>query len=564
MKKRIGEFVLCLFLWCALPVPAIAANQINTIDIQAAIYEDGSMYVIQTWEGTFDEGTENYITMNAPDYLTINNLQVSDKNGIYETVKEWAADKSFAEKTNKCGIHYTDIGYEICFGISEYGHNRYSIEYLLDNAVGSYSDKDGVNFRFVCDKMNTTPTDVKVEIRFANGTPITDEIADIWGFGFDGIVEFADGAIFAYTESPISADNHVTVMFSLEKGIIWPSRQEQDSFETVKQTAFAGSSYGADSEVYEEVTTLEMFLGIVIGIGFPAFLVAFIIRRSKKKRQKQLDKFAEKAGYFRELPNKGNTNASYVLGKLFNVCDEGAILATGMLKLIDLGCLEPITEEAVGFMGRIKESVNLRIIGGHHSSMNEFDEYLYTVLEGAAGADGILQEKELECFADQNDKLLRTYINKCESIGKSYLNHRHCLNRWDMPSRLQYLTPDGEKELGELLGFKKYLEDFSLIAERGVVELPIWKELLSYAMLFGIADRLAEQMKELYPSIAAQVSVYNQSLSSAYFSHTLLYRNMRQAEKRRDEERREKGGGGFTSMGGGSGSIGGGSGGGSR
>jgi len=34
--------------------------------------------------------------------------------------------------------------------------------------------------------MNTTPTDVKVEIRLADGTPITDETAEIWGFGYGG------------------------------------------------------------------------------------------------------------------------------------------------------------------------------------------------------------------------------------------------------------------------------------------------------------------------------------------------------------------------------------------
>jgi uncharacterized membrane protein len=53
------------------------------------------------------------------------------------------------------------------------------------------------------------------------------------------------------------------------------------------------------------------------------------------------------------------------------------------------------------------------------------------------------------------------------------------------------------------MGLKRYLTDFSLIAERGVKEMPIWRELLTYAMLFGIADQVAEQMKELYPQFSS-------------------------------------------------------------
>ena len=188
MRKKVSGLILCFALLFALPFPAFAANQVNTMDIQVVIYEDGSMYVTQVWEGDFDEGTESYIPMNAPETLTISQLTVSDQNGSYETVSDWNIDWSFEEKARKCGIHDTDSGYEICFGISRYGQNRYAIEYKLDNAVGGYSDRDGVNFRFVNDGMNTTPTDVKVEIRLADGTPITDETADIWGFGYDGQV----------------------------------------------------------------------------------------------------------------------------------------------------------------------------------------------------------------------------------------------------------------------------------------------------------------------------------------------------------------------------------------
>jgi len=561
MRKKVHGLILCIVLLFSLSLPAYAANRVDTMDIQAVIYEDGSMYVTQVWDGDFDEGTEIYIPMNAPDYLTISQLTVSDQNGVYETVPDWNVDWSFEEKAGKCGIHDTDSGYEICFGISRYGQNRYSIEYKLDNAVGGYSDRDGVNFRFVNDGMNTTPTDVKVEIRLADGTPITDETADVWGFGYVGQVGFSEVAILAYTESPIAPENHVTVLFSLEKGILSPSRQEPGSFEEVKETAFSGSDY---NDTGEEVSTFEAIVTMLLSIGLPIGLIIWFFRMKKKRAEKKRQRFAERFGYFRDIPNGGNLSATYALGRLFDVCEDGAILSTGMLRLIQLGCLSPVETQEIGFMGKTKETVSLRLMGSNHANMNEYDEYLYTVLEGAAGLDSILQPKELERFVSQNDKLLCTYIQKCDSAGRTYLNQKHCLKRWNTPVKLTDLTPAGEQELGELMGLKRYLTDFSLIAERGVKEMPIWRELLTYAMLFGIADQVAEQMKELYPQISAELTDYSQNMATAYSYHYLLYSNMKQAEQRREQEKRSGGGGGFASLGGGGGSIGGGSGGGTR
>ncbi len=564
MRKTKNCLFLCFILLATFTLPAFATNKVNTIDIQAVINEDGSMYITQNWEGHFEEGTESYIPMNAPDYLTISQLKVSDQNGIYNTVSDWDIDWSFEEKAQKCGIHDTDSGYEICFGISQYGQNRYTIEYKVDNAIGGYNDRDGVNFRFVNDGMNTTPTNVTVQIRLADGTPITDGIADVWGFGFAGKVTFENGSIIARTDTPIYAKNHVTVLFSMDKGVISPSRQEPGSFEEVRTKAFEGSDYDGSGYTGEEVSTFEAIVVTLLSIGLPIGLIIWIRRIKKKRAEKKLQRFSQRFGYFREIPNEGNLSATYALGRIFDVCEEGAILATGMLRLTQLGCLCPVETQDVAFMGKTKEAVNLRLMGSQHQKMNEYDEYLYTILECAAGSDATLQAKELEHFANHNDTLLRAYIKKHDSAGKAYLNQKHCLKRWGIPTKLTDLTPAGEKELGELMGLKRYLEDFSLVAERGVKEMPIWRELLSYAMLFGIADQVAEQMKELYPTLSSELTDYSRSMVTAYSYHYLLYSNMIKAEQQREQEKRSSGGGGFASFGGGGGSIGGGSGGGTR
>jgi len=102
MGKKLSSIILCVALLFVPQFLVLGANQVNNIEIQAVIQEDGSMNITQNWKGRFDEGTEIYIPMKAPNYLTIHNLVVSDENGSYETVDDWNINWSFEEKARKC------------------------------------------------------------------------------------------------------------------------------------------------------------------------------------------------------------------------------------------------------------------------------------------------------------------------------------------------------------------------------------------------------------------------------------------------------------------------------
>lgn len=279
--KRINSLAFALII--LMSVTAFSKNQVNTIDIDAVLYKDGSMYVTQVWEGNFEEGTELYISSDAADYIKITDLQVADGNGVYETIENWNKDGSFAEKANKCGIIFENEEYEICFGISRYGKNRYSIEYKLSDVVGEYSDKDGLKFRFVKDGRENTPTDVKVEVRLADGTPLNEEDADVLGFGYEGAAEFSDGAALVYTKKPIGIENHVTVLLSLKKGILSPRRQESGSFENMKRLAILNGGFD------ENGNKASFFVAIattIIGAAILVLLLLWVRKASKGKSDK--------------------------------------------------------------------------------------------------------------------------------------------------------------------------------------------------------------------------------------------------------------------------------------
>ena len=57
---------------------AYAKNNVSEIDISVTVRDDGSAYVVQNWQGTFEEGTENYIPIATKD-IGISDLKVSMK-----------------------------------------------------------------------------------------------------------------------------------------------------------------------------------------------------------------------------------------------------------------------------------------------------------------------------------------------------------------------------------------------------------------------------------------------------------------------------------------------------
>lgn len=549
MKKKITVLLTAVFCIALLVPAASAANRVPEMEIEVALRPDGSAYVTQTWTADTDEGTEFYLARKDSGYLSITDFSVADKNGPYTFVENWDVDASFEEKANKCGIVETDDGVELCWGISEYGENRYAIEYIVHDLVGSYSDADGFNHRFV-DEMSFFPTDVVLTICNQDGTPLTDEACDIWGFGFEGQIQFEDGVIRAWSEKPLKSGQHVTVMVALEKGVLTPERSVEGSFEDVKARAFEGSDYDYGDPSAEDVDlTLDDYLFALVFFGGIAGAVVGVFKRLFGWEKRKAAKRLKQVDYFRDVPNNGNLNATYHLGVSDRVCQEDTLMGAYLLRLIADGALEP-TDETVN-----TEKVSLRLARLPRTG-NEFDDALYTVLEAAAGEDGTLQPDELQYYYMRNRKPLIAFVDSCELDAQrtmhsgGWLKGAECRDRRD-------LTPAGLEQLNQIWGLKRFLLDFSLIHERGVGETVIWQDYMVYAMLLGIADKVAPQIKQLYPDAAPQIERYEQNIMyAASYSRALTF-----AYITRVQQTRSAGSGGRVSIGGGGGFSGGGRGG---
>lgn len=67
--------------------------------------------------------------------------------------------------------------------------------------------------------------------------------------------------------------------------------------------------------------------------------------------------------------------------------------------------------------------------------------------------------------------------------------------------KINVYTQKGIDESRKWKGLEKYMEKFSMLDKKEVPELVIWEKFLVYATAFGIADKVLEQLKIVYPNI---------------------------------------------------------------
>ena len=545
--KRLGA--ICAALLCALLclVSAEAANRVETLTTDVALRADGSAEVTQVFSALTDEGTEFYLDRMDSGTLTYSDFSVSDANGAYEVLPDdaWDIDADFADKAGKCGLLTIDGGVELCWGITEYGRNTYTVSYTIGGLAGAYDDADGFLYRFIDPDQSLFPTDALVTVRMADGTPLTEENCGIWAFGFDGEIIFENGEIHARTNTALEGSDYLTVMVELEKGVLSPARTAAGSFADVKEKAFAGSDY--DTEDDEPLTASDIVWMIALPVGLLAAVFG-LVRAAKARARAKEKKELARVDYFRDAPNGGDLNVSYALGEGLKLCTAGSCLSARMLRLVALGSVEP-EEETNG-------KTALRFVREPHAG-DPYDEALYTFLLAAAGGDGVLQEKELEdfCADERRAKTLTGILESSRNDGRRTLSRKGCLKGTEC-RRAKDLTPRGEEQRRELLGLKRYLLDFSLLAERDVKETFLWQDYMVYAALLGIAEQVLAQLRALYPDGLLELGQYERYLRSAALYSAPLSRAV---EEQRDAETARSGGGGFASYGGGGGFSGGGS-----
>ena len=528
----------------ATTINAYAAdNHVTNIDIEVVIREDGSAVITQHWTGEFEKGTENYLPIRTND-IEISDFTVSDENGPYTFVKKWNVDASFKKKAGKCGIVETDDGVELCFGITEYGHKEYTFSYVVTDFIKGYRDANGTNFMFINPEMSTFPTAGRIEIVMEDGTPLNEDNAGIWAFGFEGRIEFRDGRVVAYTEKDLEDKNSMIVMLELEKGLLSPRVLVTDeAFAAVREEAMKDSDYG-----HGEDDTAAIVMACVLFGGAMAAMIGAAVY--SVKRSDEIKTFSDGAGYFADVPNGGDIEMTHYLARTFDVTKEDSlIMGALMLSMMNKNCLE--LRETADTFGTAEPKLELRLLAEPDT---EPERKLFYILSAAAEGTGVLQEKALEDYSYKNYKEVQEFLRVTKKNGENAFENKGGFLK-NPGNCIKHLSDTGKSELAQVFGLKKYLEESAQMTERNIWEANLWQDYMVYATLFGSAEDVLEELKRLYPEHLPVFETYHHRYVWCHCYYHGMYSSYDKAVKAA---------GGSSSVGGGGGFSGGGHGGGSR
>jgi len=596
-KRMLTAVILAVIIAMAMPLTVSAYSpEIRDIDTTVRLDKDGTAYITQVWDVTVASGTEWYLVQSNLGDIAISDFSVKDENGTqYVNEGAWDTDRSIDEKEGKCGIvDKGDGNYELCWGVGSYGEHTFTASYKMTNVVKRYSDADGFLQRFVNDELTSEPQHIKVTV-YSDDVQFNDDNADIWSFGFEGNINFTDdGKIVA--ESSSSNINYVNVMVGFTSGVFNPTSNHIDTtFEKVKEKAFDKSDYDYDSSHGDDshFDGAKSFFSIIGKIFIPLIFVlfGFIIPKVTGKGKSSaynvsggygLDRQSIKnVEYCRDIPFNGSLLASYnVLKNLNMISSQGAIISAYILRWLQQGKIIIKETPKKSFLGIGADKMQPSIIFEESvDNFNGSEKSLYEMLIRAAGGDKILQEKEFYKWSKEHYESVEGWLDTAELMGAEELDATGATERVEKSTffnLIKYhrkeLSEKGKKQALDMFGFKKYLEDFTIINERQTTEVHLWDDYLVFASLFGIADKVSDELRQLCPEYfvnpqngadinALDVYVMMRMInviSYAGASGASAGHSAAQAAQA------SAGSGGFSSFGGGGGFSGGGSGGGRR
>ena len=320
MKSKILKLTLIsiLFIFAIGLKSMVFANSISSIDMDIYVDNDGNAEVTERWSCNTTSGTEGYHPYYNLGNSKITNLRVSDLTTTYTTKGSWDTDDSMSEKAYKCGINNIYNGVELCWGISKYGSNVYTIKYNISNFVSELEDSQMMYWTLIPYDFSTPIGNIKIKIHADK--PFAETI-DVWGYGKYGAlcyVDKNDGAIHMDTEGKsLASTEYMTFLAKFPKETFNTHNNLNNDFNHYYEMAQEGSTpYNKKQKSWIE--KIMSFIGVLFSF-LPFILIAILGAFSsgnKKYGFKYGDagrKIPKDVAYFRDIPCNGDIFRAYYI-----------------------------------------------------------------------------------------------------------------------------------------------------------------------------------------------------------------------------------------------------------
>lgn len=543
--KKLLLLTAIVFSMVLFAFNASAKNQVSKIDAEIVINDDGSADFYQTWHCDFGEDTEVYYFFPDEGRYEISEFVVMDEDKIYDSVTDWDTSLSFAEKAGKCGILRYKDGYELCWGITEYGNKTYNIYFRIDNLVTAYKDADATYFCLFSENVDTRPTDMSLKISLANGKKLTDGLfldgeftdsgnCDIRKTLYLYPCDFKGGKFIIKSDYPMTNVDCLAFSITFQKGLIDPVNTKSGSAEKSVNKYF--NKYVDDSfwEIIKEMFTFSpddeysiVMLALVISIFIPLGAY-FVIRFGYWLYVKSI---IGKPALCKNEPSLG-INASYLMLKDFKLSEDKNLLTLIFLDMIKLGAITPIMPEIGDPVPYEKGNIRFRInIVDTEKDLNETEKKFYKFLKIAAKEDMILDPYEIRIKSQDYCYTLRNIMKSYTDDGEHKIKAAEIKRKSKLFSGPLTYTAKGKEELRKILGYKKYLMEYSSHNSVDYYDYDLWEKSMRYAAIFGDDKKITDEMLKTYPGRYTEIKEFSKNMIFAQHAGRIVAKNVNHMEK---------------------------------
>lgn len=583
MKKGI-KFIFAFFLFFAILFISKQnyANSINSISMDIYVDKNGNAQVTEVWSCYASSGTEVYHPYYNLGNSKISNLQVSESGHTYESLSSWQTSGTLDTKSYKCGINTVSNGVELCWGISKYGSHTYTVKYNISNFVANLTDSQMIYWTLIPYDFSNSIGNVYIKVHTDFNIPDT---TDVWGYGnYGGTCYVYDGYIEMQSDGALSSSEYMTLLAKFPSGTF---NVQNNNLNNDFDYYYEMSKEGSTSYVKEKPTFFTILAGIfaiIFNVIVPFMVFAFIVyviakagKESKLELTPEAKKALKEAPYFRDIPCGKDLYIAYYVASKYNISKkQTSLLGAIILKWLQLGYIK-IEKKETGTIFKKENSVIIldskmldavKPLGSsyYETSIAAKEHSLYKMLYEAS-KDGILENKEFEKWCSSNYKRILNWFDSVSDIVEDHLISENLITEKEekifkiFKAHVKCSSDELNQMAIELLGLKKYLNDYTLIKDRESIEVALFEDYLIFAQILGIADKVAKEFKELYPDVIQESNF--DSYDYIFFINTCTYNGIHSASIAKSRaENYSSGGGGFSSGGGGGGSFGGGGGGG--
>ena len=558
MKKFLRITLIFLFVLIVYGLcKNVEANSIKSITMDIFVNNDGTANVTETWNCSTSQGTESYHPYYNLGNSKIENLTVSDNGTKYTTLSSWSTSGTLDSKAEKCGLNKISNGVEICWGITSYGKHQYVVKYDITNFISELTDSQMIYWTLIPYEFSNTIGDVDIKIH--SDFKIEDTI-DVWGYGnYGGLAYVDDGSIYMKSDGRLETSEYMTILVKFPSNTFLASNKLDHDFEYY----FKMAEKGAKKYKKESHSVMgRMMLFILFGFGFYKFVV-WSNKEDKKKYNVENKTYPKNKTYYRDIPCNGDIFKIYYIAQQYKLVKKDTdILGAIILKWLKEGLIK-IENRGKGTVFRKED--NVIILGDNQNLAERFSTQeeidLFSMMH-TASKDGILENKEFEKWCKSSYNRMLRWFEGIANRQREKLVKEGLVTSQVIGSRARYkATPELNEEAQKIAGLKKFLLEYTLIKDRGAIEVELFEQYLIIAQVLGIAEQVQKQFKELYPDMIQETNF--SSYDNLFYINYCATRgiiNANRGEKsaaRAAAARYSSGGGGFSSGGGGGGSFGG-------